>query len=77
MPPLETISMSVDIISATEFPGEPMAQMDQREIRKQQLGDSFLGFWVRAVRKKNSLKELSLKLERTLQCLRSLVVSSL
>ena len=51
-PHLETISTSVDILSATEFPGEPMAQIEQREIRKQQLNDSFLGFWVRAVRNK-------------------------
>ena len=45
-PHLETILTSVDILSATEFPGEPMAQIDQREVRKQQLNDSFLGFWV-------------------------------
>ena len=51
-PHLETISTSVDILCATEFPGEPMAQIEQREIRKQQLNDSFLGFWVRAVRNK-------------------------
>ena len=51
-PHLETISTSVDILSATEFPGEPMAQIEQRKIRKQQLNDSFLGFWVRAVRNK-------------------------
>ena len=29
-----------------------MAQIEQREIRKQQLIDSFLGFWVKAVRNK-------------------------
>ena len=34
-PHLETISMSVDILSAKEFPGETMAQIEQREIRKQ------------------------------------------
>ena len=30
-----------------------MAQIDQREIRKQQLNDSFLGFWVRTVTMQN------------------------
>ena len=52
-PPLETIAMSIDILSATEFPGEPMAQVDLREIRQQQLADSLLGFWVRAVRNRS------------------------
>ena len=52
-PPVESISMSVDVLNATEFPGEPMAQLEQREIRKQQLNDSFLGFWVRALRNKS------------------------
>ena len=70
MPPLETISMSVDIISATEFPGEPMAQMDQREIRKQQLEDSFLGFWVRAVRKKEQPERAILKTREDLAMLK-------
>ena len=51
-PHLETISTLVDILSVTEFPREPMAQIEQREIRKQQLNDSLLGFWVRAVRNK-------------------------
>ena len=51
-PPLEAVHMSVDIVDATEFPGEPMAQKDIREIRKQQLNDQFVGFWVRAVRDK-------------------------
>ncbi|MCG8048820.1 MAG: DDE-type integrase/transposase/recombinase, partial [Candidatus Thiodiazotropha taylori] len=51
-PPLETEAQSFDILNATEFPGEPMAQIEQREIRKQQLDDSLLGFWVRAVRNK-------------------------
>ena len=51
-PPFHTI-MSVDNLEATEFPGRPMAQVDMREIRKEQLNDSLLGFWVRAVRDKN------------------------
>lgn len=50
--PLETLHMSVDIVNATEFPGEPMVQKDIREIRKEQLNDHILGFWVRAVRDK-------------------------
>ena len=65
-PPLETISMSVDILSATEFPGEPMAQIDQREIRKQQLDDSFLGFWVRAVRNKSQPERTLLRTRQDL-----------
>ena len=51
-PPFHTI-MSVDILEATAFPGTPMAQVDMRKIRKEQLNDSLLGFLVRAVRDKN------------------------
>ena len=50
--PLEAVHMSVDIVEATEFPGEPMAQKDFREIRKQQMNDQFVGFWIRVVRDK-------------------------
>ena len=49
---LETMSTSVDIRNATEFPGEPKAQIEQRENKKQQLDDSCLGFGARAVRNK-------------------------
>lgn len=49
-PSLEAVHMPVNVVDATEFPGEPMAQKDIREIRKQQFNDEFLGFWVRAVR---------------------------
>lgn len=42
--------LSIDVLEATEFPGEPIPQVDMREIRKQQYGDSLLGFWVRLVR---------------------------
>ena len=45
--------MSVNILEATEFRGHPMAHADMRKIRKEQLNDSLLGFWVRAVRDKN------------------------
>lgn len=59
--PLETIPVSFDILTATEFPGEPMAQIEQREIRKRQLEDRFLGFWVRAVRNKAQPDRAALK----------------
>ena len=42
--------LSIDVLEATEFPGEPIPQVDMREIRKQQYSDSLLGFWVRLVR---------------------------
>ena len=58
---LETVAMSVDILSATEFPGETMAQIEQREIRKQQLDDRFVGFWVRAVRNKTLPDKVTLR----------------
>ena len=48
--PFDTSVMSVDILEATEFPSQPMAQVDQREIRKQQIIDSCLGYWVRLLR---------------------------
>ena len=48
--PFDTSVMSVDILEATEFPCQPMAQVDQREIRKQQINDSCLGYWVRLLR---------------------------
>ncbi|MCG7878261.1 MAG: DDE-type integrase/transposase/recombinase [Candidatus Thiodiazotropha taylori] len=51
-PSLEAVHMSVDVLEATEFPSEPMAQKDIRELRKEQLNDNFTGFWVRAVRDK-------------------------
>ena len=42
--------MSVGILEATEFPSDPLAQVDQREIRKQQINDNCLGFWVGLLR---------------------------
>ena len=48
--PFDTSVMSVDILEATEFPSQPMAQVDQREIRKQQINDPCLGYWVRLLR---------------------------
>ena len=38
--PLDTSVLSVDILEATEFLSQPMAQVDQREIRKQQINSS-------------------------------------
>ena len=49
--PFDTSVMSVDILEATEFPSQPMAQVDQREIRKQQINDYCLGYWVRLLHK--------------------------
>ena len=46
------VPISVDIVGITEFPGQPMAQVDMRELRKQQNADSCVGFWLRAVRDK-------------------------
>ena len=42
--PFDTSVMSVDRLEATEFPSQPMAQVDQREIRKQQINDPCLGY---------------------------------
>ena len=46
------VSMSVDILDITESAGQPMAQVDMRELRKQQNADSCVGFWLRAVKDK-------------------------
>ena len=40
-PPLCIFVTSVDILEATEFLGQTMTQVDLREIRKQQLNDTF------------------------------------
>ena len=42
-------SASINIVEATETQGQPMAQIEQREIRKSQREDEVLGKWVRAV----------------------------
>ena len=39
----------LNVIEATETQGQPMAQMEMREIRKSQREDETLGKWVRAV----------------------------
>ena len=50
-PSRHTVSMSVDdVFDVTEFPGQPMAQKDMREIRREQIRDTCHGFWIRAVK---------------------------
>ena len=44
------VSMSVDILDVTKNTGQPMAQVDIRELRKQQNTDPCVGFWLRAVK---------------------------
>ncbi|CAG2204782.1 unnamed protein product [Mytilus edulis] len=51
-PLIESIAMSLDVLEMTDTPGQPMAQVDMRELRKQQRDDSLIGFWVRAVKDK-------------------------
>ena len=46
---IETLpAASINIVEATEVPGQPMAQIEQRQIRKNQREDVILGKWVRA-----------------------------
>ena len=42
-------SMGINIIEATETPGQTMAQIEVREIRKNQREDRTIGKWIRAV----------------------------
>lgn len=44
--------VSTDILDITDFPNQPMAQVDMRELRRQQNADHCIGFWIRAVRDK-------------------------
>ena len=39
---------SINIVEATDCPGQPLAQIEQREIRRNQREDPVLGKWVRA-----------------------------
>ena len=50
--PFDTSIMSVDILEGTEFSSEPMTQVNQREIRKQQINDSCFGYCIRLLRDK-------------------------
>ena len=44
--------MSEDILDITESAGQPIAQVDMRELRKQQNVDLCVGVWLRAVKDK-------------------------
>ena len=46
------VSISVDILDITESAGQPVVQVDMRELRKQQNADSCVGFTLRAVKDK-------------------------
>ena len=46
---IETLpAATINIVEATECPGQPLAQIEQREIRRNQREDAVLGKWVRA-----------------------------
>ena len=53
----------LNVIEATEAQGQPMAQVEMREIRKNQREDKTIGKWVRAVIDKN-LPHKSVKLSK-------------
>lgn len=42
----------LDIVEITDFAGQPLAQIEQREIRKLQWENPLLRFWIEAVRQK-------------------------
>ena len=46
------VAPTVDILEVTEYPGQPMAQIEMRELRKYQRADDVIGVWMRAVRDK-------------------------
>lgn len=47
---VETLpSASINVIDATESPGQPMAQIELRELRRSQREDPVIGKWTRAV----------------------------
>ncbi|VDI46191.1 Hypothetical predicted protein [Mytilus galloprovincialis] len=57
-----------DVLEMTDTPGQPMAQVDMRELRKQQRDDSLIGFWVRAVKDKRiPNKELEERLKKSFE----------
>jgi len=50
-PLYDTVAMStIDLMEATETEGHPIAQIDIREIRKQQRQDPVISFWLTAVK---------------------------
>ena len=55
---IETLpTASINIVEATESSGQPMAQTEQREIRRSQREDMILGKWVRATIDKKMPKD--------------------
>lgn len=48
---------SLNVLDVTEPSGQPMAQVEVRELRRQQRNDSIIGVWVRAVRDKSLPKK--------------------
>ncbi|VDI50633.1 Hypothetical predicted protein, partial [Mytilus galloprovincialis] len=57
-----------NVLEMTDTPGQPMAQVDMRELRKQQRDDSLIGFWVRAVKDKRiPNKELEERLKKSFE----------
>lgn len=57
LPLIQTVAMSLDVLELTDSPGQPMAQVDIRELRKQQREDSVVGFWVRSVKDRKMPKK--------------------
>lgn len=43
------VTEPLDIVEITDFPGQPLAQIEQTEIRKLQREDPLLRFWIEAV----------------------------
>ena len=57
---VETLpAASINIIEVTESPGQPMAQIEQREIRRNKRQDFVLGKWVRATIDRKMPKDYS------------------
>ena len=55
---IETLpTASINIVEATESPGQPVAQIEQREIRRSQREDMILRKWVRATIDKKMPKD--------------------
>lgn len=50
---------SINIVEATESPGQPMAQIEQRDIRRNQREDVVIGKWVRATIDRKMPKDYS------------------
>ncbi|KAH3829137.1 hypothetical protein DPMN_131125 [Dreissena polymorpha] len=48
-PYIETITCNVNIVEATDVPGQPMAQVEMRQIKTAQRNDWLIERWRRAV----------------------------